>query len=445
MRTRKVSRGRFLALSGGALASVALAGCGSGSGGVQQASGNLPKEAKGRTVVVLWSSYSDVLGKALQSLVDKFNGSQKDVYVQNQFQGSYEQTAQKLAQALQAKKIPDISLLSDVNWTRFYLNGNLEPLDGYFGKGFSRDDYLTPFRKEGTKNGKLYWVPFARSTPLLYYNKEMFRKAGLPDRGPKTWSELQDWGRELVKLPAKPKAFAFTTADNYNAWYFQNNVWDWGGAYSNDKLDILIDKDGAVAAGEFVRAFCNKYGLGYMAKNQTADFANGQTAMTEDSSGDLTTILQSAKFDVGASFLPAEKDFGCPTGGAGLSILSSIPEERKKAAFEFIKFLGQPENVSFWTKKTGYLPVTNSAIASSEMRDYLKKNPLFKVAVEQLPKTRPQDLARTIIPNGDQIIGKGIENIIDNNQPAKTAFASVAQQLESAGKSVKSQLAKAGG
>jgi hypothetical protein len=62
----------------------------------------------------------------------------------------------------------------------------------------------------------------------------MFQKVGLPDRGPKTWGELREWGRDLIRLDGKPKAHAFTTAANYNAWYFRGNVWQWGGRYSNE-------------------------------------------------------------------------------------------------------------------------------------------------------------------------------------------------------------------
>ena len=75
------------------------------------------------------------------------------------------------------------------------------------------------------------------------------------------------------------------------------------------------------------------------------------------------------------------------------------------------------------------MPVRKSAIASQEMQDFFAKNPNFKTAVDQLPKTRQQDSARVWIPNGDQIIGKGLEQILVNNQDAQTAFDDVAKTL----------------
>lgn len=436
-----MSRRRFLGVSGGALAGLALAGCSGNSGGVQQpGGGNLPDMAQGRTRVVVWNAFPDELGTAFQKIVDDFNGSQEDIYVDNQFQGSYEETAQKLSQALTARQIPDIAVLSDVTWNNFYFNDSLQPMNDYFGGGFSPNEYVDSLINEGTKDGRVYWTPFARSTPLFYYNRDMFEEAGLPDRGPETWDELRQWGAEIVKLDGNPKAHAFTTADNYNAWYFQGNVWQWNGEYSDDKLNIRIDDGAAVAAGEFVREFVNEDKFGYVAKEGDVDFSNGITATTLQSTGSLGGITESARFDVGTAFLPEQDGFGCPTGGSGLGIMSAAPDERKQAAFELIKFAASPENAAYWAQTTGYMPVTKSAADSGGMKDYFKKNPNFEVAVRQLSRTRPQDPARTIVPNGDQTIGRGLEQIFSNNQPAERAFADVASQLEQDAEDVKKKL-----
>jgi sn-glycerol 3-phosphate transport system substrate-binding protein len=139
--------------------------------------------------------------------------------------------------------------------------------------------------------------------------------------------------------------------------------------------------------------------------------------------------------------LPEQRKFGCPTGGAGLAILAAAPSERKRAAFEFIRFAARPENVAFWSTTTGYLPVTKSARESSEMRKYFRENPDFEVAVDQLSKTRTQDHARTFIPNGDPTIGEGLDRILVRNQAAKMVFREVASQLETDAQDVKEQAA----
>ncbi len=478
----KINRRKFLTASSSALGAVVLAACGgvgatdtapgastaastaatgastAATGASTAATGASPSAASvaaqssapsaaavntaGRTRVVFWSSWGGKNAEGVQKLVDDFNASQPDIVVENQFQGSYEETAQKLTAALAARQIPVLSTMSEVTWNRFYLNQTIQPLDEYFTKAnFDPNDYVEPLIKEGTRQGKIWWVPFARSTPIFYYNRDLFQKAGLEDRGPKTWDELREWGPELMKAGGPDtKVFAYTTAKGYNAWHFHGNVWQWGGAYSDKELNALIDEPNAVAAGEWVRRFVHEDKMGYMAEDQSVDFTNGVCATTSQSTGSLGGIATTAKFQVGTAFLPEYEQFGCPTGGAGLAILASAPEEEKQAAVEFLKFLALPENVVFWSKHSGYMPATNSARDAQEMQAYFQQNPNYRVAVEQLPKTQAQDTARLIIPNGDQTIGTGLERILVNNEPADKVFADVASQLERDAQEVKDQL-----
>lgn len=440
----RMDRRKFLVLSGGTVGSFILVACGnaggggSGSVGQPQATGAAAEKAKGRTRVVFWSSWGGKNGKAVQTLVDKFNDSQKDIYIENQYQGSYEETAQKLAAAMAARQVPELVALSEVTWNKFYLNQTLQSMDDIFKKvSFDTTDYVDPLIKEGTKQGKIWWVPFARSTPLFYYNRDMFKKAGLPDRGPKTWDELREWGPALKAKGGAKNAFAYTTAKNYNAWYFQGNAWQWGGHYSDEKFNILLDQDGALEAGEWARKFVHEDKLAYMSQDQSVDFSNGICATTEQSTGSLGGIKESAKFEVGTAFLPEEKQFGCPTGGAGLGVIAAAPDDRKQAAATFIKFLAQPENVAYWAQTTGYMPVTKAG--RDQMQDYFKQNPQYLVAVQQLDKTQPQDTARLLIPNGDQTIGQALESIFVKNTPAADAFKAAAQKLASDAKDVKAQ------
>jgi len=438
---RRISRRNFLVVSGGALVSLAAFGCGGRE--VQQPGGEPPKAAEGRIRVVFWSAFSEELGKAMQKLVDDFNASQEDIFVENQFQGTYEETAQKLATSLAANEVPEMVVLSEITWNKFYLNDTLEPLTDYFSGGdLDAEDYVEQLIGEGTREGEIWWVPFARSTPLFYYNRDMFQQAGLPDRAPNTWDELREWGRDLIRLDGKPKAHAFTTAVNYNSWYFQGNVWQWGGKYSDEDLNILIAEDPAVEAGEFVRRLVHDDKMAYMAEDQTIDFANGLAATTEQSTGQLGAINDTAKFEVGAATLPEQREFACPTGGAGLGILAAAPDERKQAAFEFVKFAARPENVTFWTKTTGYLPVTKSAQESSEMQSYFRENPNFKVAVDQLTKAQREDTALLFVPTAIPTIGEGLERLLVSNKPAQSVFQEVANQLETDAKGVKEQVAK---
>jgi sn-glycerol 3-phosphate transport system substrate-binding protein len=150
--------------------------------------------------VLFWSSFTGKNGETETELVKRFNESQSDVVIDYQFQGSYEETAQKVTAALQAGTAPDISLLSDVWWFKFYLNRALPAGRSDERADVDVADYQDSLINEGVRQGKHYWIPFARSTPLFYYNKEKWAAAGLPDRGPETWDEFMEWAPNLLEM-----------------------------------------------------------------------------------------------------------------------------------------------------------------------------------------------------------------------------------------------------
>lgn len=439
-----MSRRRLLGLAGGAALALSPLGCGSGSGGsgLAQPEGSVPKQYAKRQRIVIWNPYTAATGEAFNRLVAKFNESQQDIYLESQFQGTYDEVAQKLTAGIQAKKVPDLAIFSEVTWRRFFLNDTLAPLTSYFGNGLATTDYVDSLIAEGTVKNNVWWVPFGRSTPLFYYNKTMFAQAGLPDRGPKTWDELRSWAPNLAKVKVNgqsPKLHAYPEVDG--DWMFQGAVWQFGGNYSKG-LDILIDKGGAVEAGEWQRRLIHQDKQAYMAKSPKVDFANGLIATLQESTGVLGGLLKDAKFEIGTAFLPEQVQFGCPTGGGGMSMLAGIPKERQKAAFEFVRFAAKPENAAQWSIDTGYLPATKAAQATPQMQQRFTERPAFKVAVEQLPKTQAQDVVRLMVPNANKTIYAGLQKIYADNQPAQQVFSRVAEDLRKSTESVRAAVEK---
>jgi sn-glycerol 3-phosphate transport system substrate-binding protein len=243
---------------------------------------------------------------------------------------------------------------------------------------------------------------------------------------------MDEWGPKLM-AKAGPNEYAFThvKGDSYIAWTFHALIWQFGGHYSDDKFNILVNSPEGIEAGNYIRSqvFEKKY-ANVTANDEQADFAAGTTASMMSSTGGLANILKNAKFTVGTSFLPQKKQFGCPTGGAGLAIPASLPKENQYAAMLFIKFLTEPENTAYWSQNVGYMPVRKSAATGPLMAEFFTKNPQFKTAVDQLAKTQSQESARVYIPGGDSILGKGLERIILNNEDAKNVWPDVKKQLE---------------
>ncbi|CAN5655655.1 ABC transporter substrate-binding protein [soil metagenome] len=382
--------------------------------------------------IVYWGSFTDANGVAEQGVVDQFNEAGLGVQVEYQFQGNYEETAQKLTAAVAARQTPDVSLLSDVWWFRFYLNSLLAPLDDLIqANEVDRSDYVDSLLNEGVRDGVTYWMPMARSTPLFYYNVDAFNEVGLTE-APGNWSDLVAVAPDLVKMDGDTmtrSAFAHPSAGSYIAWLFQCVTWQYNGRYSDEEFNILIDEPEAVAAGEFYRASVAD-GWASTIEVLRTDFINGLTASMLASTGDLGAINNEATFEFKTAFLPEAETFGCCTGGAGLAILADKSEEQQAAAFEFIEFATSPAITSYWAQNTGYMPVRKSAVEDEGMIAFFEENPNFKTAVDQLALTEPQDSARVFIPNGDQIIGGGLERITISGEDAQSAFDDVAAILE---------------
>lgn len=429
MLNNQMSRRQLLMGMGAGAGVLALAACVPvAPSAAPAASGEVA--AQEPVTVTLWSSYGGALGEAEAKLVEKFAEAHGgEVTLDYQFQGSYEETAQKVTAALQAQTAPDISLMSDVWWFKFYLNQALLPLDDLAAaEGIDFSDYQDSLINEGLRMEKHWWIPFARSTPLFYYNKQMWAAAGLPDRGPETWDEFMEWAPKLVQTEGdEMKVAAFTHPDgaSYIAWLFQGVVWQFGGKYSDPDFTMHLTDEKSIAAGQFYKDTVHEYKWARPAKDITADFVNGLAASMMASTGGLSGIKQNAQFEFGTAFLPKKDNFGCCTGGAGLGILTSCPEDKRAAAMKYIGFASNPEITTFWSQNTGYMPVRKSAATSEEMMKYYADFPQFETAVKQLELTQPQDAARVFVPNGDQIIGKGLERITVTAEDVAVVFAEV--------------------
>lgn len=444
--TRKLTRREMLSmlLAGGGAA--VLAACGQAPAAQAPADAPAapttaptaaPAAATGaRQKIVYWGSFSGNLGEAETAMVKAFNDSQSEVEVEYQFQGSYEETAQKFTAALQANTIPDVILLSDVWWFGFYVAGAIAELDGLASSaGVDFADYEPVLLNEGVRKGKHFWIPFARSTPLFYYNKTIWQEAGLPDRAPETWAEFMEWAPKLTVSEGDKltrAAFVHPNGASYIAWLFQGVTWQFGGQYSQPDFTMTMTDPNTLRAAQFYQDTANSMKWALLAQDINKEFTGGTAAAMMASTGGLAGITANATFPVGVGFLPMEQGFGCPTGGAGLAIPSGTSDEKKLAAMKYVAFATNPEMAGVWSRSTGYMPVRISTKDSAEMQAFFGENPNFKTAVDQLPKTRAQDAARVFVRNGDQIIGKGLERIVVNGEVPSAVFADVSRELEEA-------------
>lgn len=427
-----INRRGFLGLTGAIAAGAALTAC-AGSGSGSGSSSSSASSAGGSNTITFWSNHPGKSQDVEKELIKRFEAKYPDLEVDLVDGGkNYEEVSQKFNAALSGGALPDVVVLSDVWWFNYALTGAIEPLDPLFGEvGVNASDYVDSLLADYLFQGKHFALPYARSTPIFYYNKQVWAQAGLPDRGPATWQEFDQWGPELQRVVGDGKlAHGWGNAKNYLSWTYEGPIWTFGGAYS-DQWTLKFDDPKTLEAGNFLRdmVFQKKYAA--VSSDIANEFGAGILASTIASTGDLSGIKKSAAFDFGTAFLPTSDGRpGCPTGGAGLAIPSRISDERKKNALKFIDFITNAENTAYFSQNIGYMPVRKSAVEVPSMKAYLDANPNSRTAVEQLAHTRSQDYARVFVPGADQVIGTGLEQIALQNADVKSTFASVASQLQ---------------
>jgi sn-glycerol 3-phosphate transport system substrate-binding protein len=373
----------------------------------------------GKLKITYWRSLSGAPGDAQEDLVRKFNLSQDKIYVDSQFQGTYPELQKKLMAAIAAKAVPEVVMLDISMDDYFAKNGQFMALDDFIKgpDGINRADIIPGLLADGIFNGKVYAMPLARSTPLLYFNADMFKEVGLPDRGPKTWDEFKQFCEKLVKKDAAGK----TTRVGYTVqmgattahWYFQSLLFSYGVPISDDKYNVKMDTPEAIAAATYFQNLV-KSGIanaGTGPDGAQGEFTNQRSGMHFGSTGSLVNIVATSKFKVGVGFMPEAKVRATPTGGSGLSIMTGLSKEKQDAAWKFIKFMSNAENNVYFATKTGYMPFSTTAVNNPEMKAFMEKNPQFKVAVDQLQYAQPV-ASIMVVPEFTEIMRVMVEELV---------------------------------
>ena len=386
--------------------------------------------------ITWWSNHPGSSQKVEEELIRRFEAENPDIKVKLVTAGAnYDEVAQRFQAASQTSELPDLVIASDVWWFRYHLNDQILALDEVF-EAIDADaaDFNPALYGDYEYDGAHWAAPYARSTPLFYYNKDMWAAAGLPDRGPETWAEFAQWGAQLdAQVPADSAPLGLATGTSWAAWWFENMIWGHGGEYS-DGWDTTLTSPEALEAGEFLRDLFHGSKVATVSTDANADFSAGVVAATIGSTGSLKGILDAASFEVGTAYLPDGPDGGgTPTGGTGLAIPSSRPVENQLAAATFLKFLTSTDSTAYFSQNTGYMPVRTSAVESEDMKAVYAATPQFRTAVDQLAdRARSQDWIRVFVPGADQILTEAIEQIVLKGVDPQTAFEGITPQLETA-------------
>lgn len=350
------------------------------------------------TDIQWWHAHSGRLGEVVNEIAAKYNANQSTYNLVATYKGGYEDTMTAGIAAFRAKQQPNLIQIFDAGAaTIINAKGATVPIADLMAKhagGFDISDYIAGVRYfYADSDGKMIGMPFNSSTPLLYYNKDAFAKAGIANP-PTTWEEVE------AIAPKLKEAGYVALAQSHSPWIFSENFHSrhniqlatGNNGYDSTDVKILYNNDHMKMHWSKVKEWLDKGWYGFYGRawgdNQDA-FVQKKTAMWLGSSGSFGGLTKSADFKFGAAFLPYWKSIidepkGTFIGGAALFAMSGKPEEENKGVADFLSFLTKPEMQYFWHKETGYVPITNAAYDLAKSDGYYKSTPDAEIGIQQL-------------------------------------------------------------
>ncbi|WP_294622054.1 ABC transporter substrate-binding protein [uncultured Roseovarius sp.] len=338
--------------------------------------------------------YPIAVGGALTEVVDgivaEFEAQNPDISVNAIYAGNYDDTRIKSLAALESGDPAQLAVMFSIDAYDLIEQDLIVPFEDVI-ETEAEKEWLGSFYPALMANGKIegqtWGVPFQRSTIVAYYNKDMFREAGLdPETAPTTWEELVEMGKALT---GDDHHGLMIPSTGYPYWMFQALAIQNGQELmSNDGLTTYFDDPDTVEALEFWKSLSTEHGImpeGTVEWGTLRQaFLEGETAMMWHSTGNLTAVKNNAEFDFGVAMLPGKERLGSPTGGGNFYLFKDSTEEEKQAALDLIKFMTAPEQAAKWSIETGYMGVSPAAYETEALKAYTADFPPALVARDQL-------------------------------------------------------------
>ncbi len=401
------------------------------------------------TVLQFWHSMGGQKGKLLKEIVAEFNSlpENKDrLEIQVQFVGSYEEGLNKLRTALLGGRGPHVVQITDIGQRVMIDSGAVTPLQNFIDLDpeFPIKEILPPIRRYYELNQRLYSLPFATSNPILYYNADAFKRAGV-EKPPSTFKELEEISRKLTDPKARVQGITWPL----NSWFFEEFMARQGAPLINPKngrVERANEANYTCPEGvEFVSLWKKMVQEGTLANvgrgwdPAEQNFIAGRTAMLITSTSDIFEVLKEAPFKLGTAPIPARTlsdRGGTVIGGNSLWILNNKPIAEQKAAYRFLKFMASPSVQEKWHSNTGYFPIRADVIDALKKRGFYDKYPVAWTAIEQMRASPDMDATRGalmgVFPEAREHIATAIEEVLAGraevlsalrNAKAKTDFS----------------------
>ena len=344
--------------------------------------------------------YPVAVGGPITKLIDAyaadFEKENPGIKVKPVYSGTYQETIVKALTANKAGTPPTTAILLSTDMFTLIDEDAVVPYDGFL---HAADDqawvksFYPAFMANSQTGGKTWGIPFQRSTIVLYWNKALFKEAGLdPEHAPADWNEMLADAKKLTKRDAAGHVTQYGVqipSSGFPYWLFQGLTTPNGVELMNSAgTETYFDKPAVVEALQYWTDLGRKEKVmpeGVIEWGTTPkDFFEKKIAIMWTTTGNLTNVKKNAGFDFGVAMLPASKRRGSPTGGGNFYVFKKASKEQQEAAVKFVKWITQPERAAQWGIDTGYVAVRPDAWKTAKMEEYVKGFPAAAVARDQL-------------------------------------------------------------
>jgi sn-glycerol 3-phosphate transport system substrate-binding protein len=334
--------------------------------------------------------------KTIDQMTADFEKENPDIKVKPIYAGTYQETIVKAITANKAGTPPTTAILLSTDMFTLIDEEAIVPFDDLATSAEDKawmKSFYPAFMANSQTGGKTWGIPFQRSTIVLYWNKELFKDAGLdPSRPPANWKEMLEDAQKLTKRDASGNVTQYGVqipSSGFPYWLFQGLTTPNGVELMNAAgTETYFDKPAVIEALAFWVDLGRKHKVmptGVVEWGTTPkDFFERKIAMMWTTTGNLTNVKNNAKFDFGVAMLPAERRRGSPTGGGNFYVFRKAAKAEQLAAVKFAKWMTQPERAAQWGIDTGYVAVRPDAWTTAKMADYVKGFPVAMVARDQL-------------------------------------------------------------
>ena len=362
--------------------------------------------AQAASEIEWWHAMGGKLGEKVNEIAAGFNASQSDYVLKPVYKGNYTETMTAAIAAFRAKQQPHVVQVFEVGTaTMMSAKGAVYPVFELMkdsGESFDPGAYLQAVTGYYTDtDGNMLSMPFNSSTPVMYYNKDAFKKAGLdPNSPPKTWPELAEAAKKLQSSGAT--ACGFTTG--WQSWVQIENFSAWHNVPIGTKANGFagIDSEFTFNSPAHVKHISTLaewqqskiFDYGGRRSDSAPKFYNQECAMYMNSSAGYAGVKANVKFDFGVSRLPywpeiASEPQNSIIGGATLWVLQGRDSAEYKGVAKFFSYLSSAEVQADWHQFTGYLPITNAAADLTKKQGFYDANPGTDVAIKQINNKAP--------------------------------------------------------